>query len=312
MEAYPDTVVFGEDVAGEKGGVFKATLGLTDRFGRTAASTLPWPSRRSSVLPIGMAAAGRRPIPEIQFADYIHPAFDQIVSEAARVHYRSNGRWTCSITIRTPFGAGIHGALYHSQSIEAFYAHVPGLKVVVPSTPADVKGLLFAAVDDPDPVLFLEPKKLYRLGKGPYPAGEHMGRATRIGRHPDRGLRCHDPHLRGDGPLRHRGSGHAGRGGHRRRGHRPAVAEAARLADDRSLGQKTSRVLIVHEDNEFVGYGAELAAQIADKAFMWLDAPIKRYALPDVPAMPFAQSLEDMLYPNPEGIASRARELVAF
>ncbi|MEX2280333.1 MAG: thiamine pyrophosphate-dependent enzyme, partial [Acidimicrobiia bacterium] len=162
MDAYPDTVTFGEDVGGEKGGVFKATVGLSDRFG--AERCFNTPLAESSIIgcAVGMAAAGRRPIPEIQFADYIHPAFDQIVSEAARVHYRSNGRWTCSITIRTPFGAGIHGALYHSQSIEAFYAHVPGLKVVVPSTPADVKGLLFAAVDDPDPVLFLEPKKLYR------------------------------------------------------------------------------------------------------------------------------------------------------
>ncbi|MEX0756526.1 MAG: thiamine pyrophosphate-dependent enzyme, partial [Acidimicrobiia bacterium] len=153
MDAYPDTVAFGEDVGGEKGGVFKATVGLSDRFG--AERCFNTPLAESSIIgcAVGMAAAGRRPIPEIQFADYIHPAFDQIVSEAARVHYRSNGRWTCSITIRTPFGAGIHGALYHSQSIEAFYAHVPGLKVVVPSTPADVKGLLFAAVDDPDPVL---------------------------------------------------------------------------------------------------------------------------------------------------------------
>jgi 2-oxoisovalerate dehydrogenase E1 component len=128
MEAYPDTVVFGEDVAGEKGGVFKATVGLTDKFGEHRCFNTPLAESSIIGAAIGMAAAGRRPIPEIQFADYIHPAFDQIVSEAARVHYRSDGRWTCSITIRTPFGAGIHGALYHSQSVEAFYAHVPGLE----------------------------------------------------------------------------------------------------------------------------------------------------------------------------------------
>ena len=311
MAAYDDTVVFGEDVGGEKGGVFKATVGLSERFGRERCFNTPLAESSIIGAAIGMAAAGRRPIPEIQFADYIHPAFDQIVSEAARVHYRSNGRWTCPITIRTPFGAGIHGALYHSQSVEAFYAHVPGLKVVVPSTPADVKGLLFSAVDDPDPVLFLEPKKLYRLGKGPYPEGEHivpLGSAA---------LRTtgSDATVIAYGAMAHF-----------------AVEAAAMLAaegieaeviDLRSLKpldwptieasvRKTSRVLIVHEDNEFVGFGAEIAAQIADKAFMWLDAPIKRYALPDVPAIPFAESLEDMLYPTPAGIAARVRELVAF
>ena len=311
MEAYPDTVVFGEDVAGEKGGVFKATLGLTERFGEDRCFNTPLAESSIIGAAVGMAATGRRAIPEIQFADYIHPAFDQIVSEAARVHYRSNGRWTCSITIRTPFGAGIHGALYHSQSIEAFYAHVPGLKVVVPSTPADVKGLLFSAVDDPDPVLFLEPKKLYRLGKGPYPEGEHvvpLGSAAIRTAGDDLtiltyGAMAHFA-IEAEAILRTEGI-------------------SAEVIDLRSLKpldwptieasvRKTSRVLIVHEDNEFVGYGAELAAQIADKAFMWLDAPIKRYALGDVPAMPFAQALEDMLYPNPEGIAQRARDLVRF
>ncbi|HVR33994.1 MAG TPA: dehydrogenase E1 component subunit alpha/beta [Acidimicrobiia bacterium] len=311
MDAYPDTVVFGEDVGGDKGGVFKATVGLTERFGQHRCFNTPLAESSIIGAAIGMAAAGRRPIPEIQFADYIHPAFDQIVSEAARIHYRSNGRWNCSITIRTPFGAGIHGALYHSQSIEAFYAHVPGLKVVVPSTPADVKGLLFAAVDDPDPVLFLEPKKLYRLGKGPYPEGEHvvpLGSAAIRTEGSDLtiltyGAMAHFS-LEAEAMLR-------------------ADGISAEVIDLRSLKpldwptieasvRKTSRVLIVHEDNEFVGYGAELAAQIADKAFMWLDAPIRRYALGDVPAMPFAQSMEDMLYPNPEGIASRARQLVEF
>ncbi len=311
MEAYPDTVVFGEDVAGEKGGVFKATVGLTERFGEDRCFNTPLAESSIIGAAIGMAATGRRPIPEIQFADYIHPAFDQIVSEAARIHYRSDGRWTCSITIRTPFGAGIHGALYHSQSVEAFYAHVPGLKVVVPSTPADVKGLLFSAVDDPDPVLFLEPNKLYRLGKGPYPEGEHivpLGSAALRTEGSDLTILTY-------GAMAHFAIEAAAT--------LKAEGISAEVIDLRSLKpldwptieasvQKTSRVLIVHEDNEFVGYGAELAAQIADKAFMWLDAPIKRYALGDVPAMPFAQALEDMLYPNPEGIVSRAKELVAY
>ena len=181
MQADDRSLVFGEDVSGRKGGVFKATEGLTAKFGEARCFNTPLAEASIIGAAVGLAAYGLYPIPEIQFADYIHPAFDQMVSEVARVHYRSDGRWKIPMVIRTPYGAGIHGALYHSQSIEAYYTHVPGLKVVVPSTPADAKGLLFGAVDDPDPVLFLEPKKLYRLAKGPYPPGEHtvpLGRAA--------------------------------------------------------------------------------------------------------------------------------------
>ncbi|MFP3913314.1 MAG: thiamine pyrophosphate-dependent enzyme [Actinomycetota bacterium] len=305
MDTYDDTVVFGEDVAGRKGGVFKATQEITERFGEERCFNTPISESMIVGAAVGMAASGLRPIPEIQFADYIHPAFDQIVSEAARIHYRSDGRWTCSIVIRTPFGAGIHGALYHSQSIEAFYAHVPGLKVVVPSTPADAKGLLFAAVDDPDPVLFLEPKKLYRLAKGPYPTGEWkvpLGRAAlrREGR---------DLTIVAYGAMAH----FADEAGERLQGE----GVEAEVIDLRSLKpldwptleasiRKTSRALIVHEDNEFVGYGAELAAQIADKTFEWLDAPVRRYALGDIPAMPYAQELEEAAYPTVDGIVEHA------
>ncbi len=311
MDRFPDTLVFGEDVGGRKGGVFKATERLSERFGEDRCFNTPLAEASIIGSAVGMAAAGKRPLPEIQFADYIHPAFDQIVSEVARVAYRSNGKWNCPMVIRTPFGGGIHGALYHSQSVEAFYAHVPGLKVVVPSTPADVKGLLFSAVEDPDPVMFLEPKKLYRLAKGPYPAGEHvvpLGRAAirRLGS--DLTILTYGAmaHFAGEavGLLEERGID-------------------AELIDLRSLKpldwptieasvQKTSRVLIVHEDNEFVGYGAELAAQIADKAFEWLDAPIRRYALPDLPAFPYANGLEEMVYPNPEGIVEHAVELAKY
>ena len=255
-----------------------------------------------------MAAAGARPIAEIQFADFIHPAFDQIVSEVARIHYRSNGRWSCPLVIRTPYGGGIHGALYHSQSIEAFYAHVPGLKVVVPSTPADVKGLLTSAVEDPDPVMFLEPKKLYRLAKGPYPEGEHripLGKAA----------------LRRDGDdltiIAYGSMSHF------------AVEAADRLAEEgievtvidlRTLRpldwptieaavERTSKVLIVHEDTGFLGYGAEVAAQISEKSFEWLDAPVQRYTSPEVPTFPYAATLEDLVIPSLDGIVERARTL---
>ena len=311
FEAHPDAVVFGEDVARQKGGVFKATQDLTERFGEHRCFNTPIAESSIVGCAIGMAAAGFRVIPEIQFADYIHPAFDQIVSEASRVSYRSDGHWTCPIVIRTPYGAGIHGAQYHSQSIEAFYAHVPGLKVVIPSTPADVKGLLHSAFEDPDPVMFIEPKKLYRLAKGPFPEGEYkipLGRAT----------------------IRHRGTDLTiiayGAMAHFAMDAVPVLEEldiSPEVIDLRSLKpldwptieasiKKTSRALIVHEDNEFVGYGAEIAAQIADKTFEWLDAPVKRHALPDVPLMPYAGSLESVLYPTPETIVEKAQELAKY
>jgi len=303
--------VFGEDVAREKGGVFKATQRLTGRFGSERCFNTPIAESSIIGCAIGMAAAGYKVIPEIQFADYMHPAFNQIVSEAARICFRSDGRWTVPIVIRTPYGAGIHGALYHSQSIESFYCHVPGLKVVVPSTPADVKGLLHTAVEDPDPVMFLEPKKLYRLAKGPFPEGEYkipLGKAA----------------------LRHVGSDLTiiayGAMAHFAMEAVPVLEElgiSPEVIDLRSLKpldwatieasiQKTSRALIVHEDNEFAGFGAEIAAQIADKTFEWLDAPVKRYALPDVPIMPYAGSLEHSLYPTPEGIVEKAQELAKY
>lgn len=311
FEMYDDTVLFGEDVARKKGGVFKATEDLTEKFGPERCFNSPIAESSIVGVAIGMSATGYKVIPEIQFADYIHPAFNQIVSEAARISFRSDGRWNCPIVIRTPYGAGIHGALYHSQSIESFYAHVPGLKVVVPSTPADVKGLLFSAVEDPDPVMFLEPKKLYRLATGPYPTGEYR---VPIGKAAIRHLGT-DLTIIAYGAMAH------------------FAMEAVPILEDlgispevidlRSLKpldwptiaesiKKTSRALIVHEDNEFVGYGAEIAAQIADKTFEWLDAPVRRYALPDVPIMPYSGSLEYALYPTPQDIVEHAQELAKY
>ena len=311
MEDHPEAVVLGEDVADPKGGVFKATVGLTEAFG--AARCFNTPLAESSIVgvAIGMAAAGARPIVEIQFADFIHPAFNQIVSEAARLHYRSGGAWRCPLVIRAPYGGGIHGGLYHSQSIEGFYAHVPGLKVVVPSTPADTKGLLRAAVEDPDPVLFLEPKKLYRLAKGPVPAGPHrvaLGRAA---------LRRTGDALTiiAYGTMAHYSVEAADR--------LAARGIEAQVLDLRSIRpfdwasveaavRRTGKVLIVHEDNEFAGFGAEVAAQIGEKAFEYLDAPVQRYAAPDVPAFPFAPALEAQVMPSVEGIVERAAHLAEF
>ncbi len=311
MAAHPEAVVMGEDVADPKGGVFKATQGLTDAFGADRCFNSPLAEALIVGTGVGLTAAGKMALMEIQFADYIHPAFDQIVSEVARVHYRTDGRWNVNMVIRTPYGGGINGGLYHSQSVEAFYSHVPGLKVVVPSTPADVKGLLWEAAEDPDPVLFLEPKKLYRLGRGPYPDGEYripLGTAAvrRSGS---------DITLIAYGAMAY------------------LTLEAAALLEEdgidaevidlRSLKpldwptieasvQKTSRALIIHEDNEFMGFGAEVAAQIADRAFEYLDAPVRRYASPDVPTFPFAGVLEDKIRPNVDGIIERARDLAEY
>ena len=311
MAEHDDMVIFGEDVADPTGGVFKATVGLTEKFGEDRAFNTPLAEALVIGLGIGMAAAGSRPLAEIQFADYIHPAFDQIVSEVARTHYRSNGRWTLPLTIRTPYGGGIHGALYHSQSVEAYYTHVPGLKVVIPSTPADAAGLLRSAVEDPDPVMVLEPKKLYRLATGPIPPTGHevpIGKAAlrRAG---------NDLTIIAYGTMSHF-----------------AVEAADILAgegidvtvlDLRSLRpldwpsieaavMRTSKVLIVYEDNRFMGYGAEVAAQIAEKTFEWLDAPVRRYAAPDVPAFPFAASLEKQVMPDVAGIVEEARALARW
>ncbi|GMQ97955.1 MAG: dehydrogenase E1 component subunit alpha/beta [Acidimicrobiia bacterium] len=311
MADIDDMVIFGEDVADPTGGVFKATVGLTDTFGEERAFNTPLAESLVIGLGIGMAAAGSIPVAEIQFADYIHPGFNQIVSELARVHYRSNGRWTLPMTIRTPYGGGISGALYHSQSIEAYYTHVPGLKVVVPSTPADAAGLLRSAIEDPDPVIFLEPKKLYRLAKGPIPPADHrvpLGKAA-LRRDGD------DLTIIAYGTMAHFAVEAAGQ-----------LAQEgieATVLDLRSLQpldwpsiqaavERTSKVLIVHEDNRFMGYGAEVAAQIAEKTFEWLDAPIRRYTSPDVPAFPFATSLETQLMPDVEGIVAEATSLARW
>lgn len=311
MAAIPETVFFGEDVADPKGGVFKHAVGLTDSFGTDRSFNTPLAESSIVGAAIGMSAAGAVPIAEIQFADYIHPAFNQIVSEAARLHYRSGGGWTCPIVIRTPYGGGVHGGLYHSQSVEAFYAHVPGLKVVIPSTPADAKGLLWSAIEDPDPVLVLEPKKLYRLVKGMVPAGPHrvpIGTAAlrRTGS---------DLTIIAYGAMSYFAIEAADR--------LATEGIAAEVLDLRTLrpldwvsveaaAKRTSKVLIVHEDNEFGGYGAEVSAQIAEKSFEWLDAPVRRYAAPELPAFPFSASLEDQVYPSVEGIVHHARALAEY
>jgi 2-oxoisovalerate dehydrogenase E1 component beta subunit len=301
----------GEDV-GRRGGVFRATQGLYEKFG--AGRIIDSPLAELSIIGIGIGAAlyGLRPICEIQFADFIHPAFNQIVNEAAKMCYRSNGEWTVPLVIRAPYGGGIGGGLYHSQSLEAFFAHVPGLKVVIPSNPHDAKGLLKAAVRDPNPVVFLEPKKGYRLIKGEVadqgeilePLG--VARVTRSGT---------DLTAIAYGMMHHYTLQAA-----------QAVADeglSVEVVDVRTLlpldkatllasVRKTGKALVIHEDNLTGGYGGEIAAILADEAFTDLDAPIRRLAGPDVPAMPYSHPLQDWFMLNPEKIAAAMRELAAY
>ncbi|MGA2821466.1 MAG: alpha-ketoacid dehydrogenase subunit beta [Anaerolineales bacterium] len=302
--------IVGEDV-GPRGGVFRATLGLHAKYG--GKRVIDSPLAEISIVGVGIGAAlyGMRPICEIQFADFIHPAFNQIVNEAAKMCYRSGGDWTVPMVIRAPYGGGIGGGLFHSQSVEALFSHVPGLKVVIPSTPYDAKGLLKAAVRDPNPVLFFEPKKGYRLIRGEVPEGEYVvpigpARVSRQGTDLTAlayGM-MHYYTLQAAEILATEGL-------------QVEVVDLRTLypVDKTTLLQsvrKTGKALIVYEDNLTGGYGAEVAAILAEEAFTDLDAPVRRLAGPDVPAVPFSHTLQDWFMPNPEKIAQAMRDLASF
>jgi len=311
MAADERVFVFGEDV-GKRGGVFRVTEGLQEKYGPWRIIDSPLAEGIIVGACVGAAVYGMRPIAEIQFADFIWPAMNQIVSEAARIGYRSNGAWNVPLVIRAPYGGGIHGALYHSQSVEAFFAHIPGIKVVVPATPYDIKGMIKSAVLDPDPVLFLEHKKTYRLIKGDVPDRDYtvpLGKADTKRSGDDvtvitYGLMLHyaleaaERLARDDGvetevlDLRTV---------------RPLDVEAILAA-----ARKTGKVLIVHEDNLTGGIGAEVAALIAERAFEHLDGPVLRLCGPDVPAMPFAPTLEDAFMISTDTIVARLRQLAAY
>jgi 2-oxoisovalerate dehydrogenase E1 component beta subunit len=312
MERDDTVIVMGEDV-GAKGGVFKATEGLQKLFGESRVIDTPLAESSIVGVAIGAALNGLRPVVEIQFADFIHPAFNQIVSEAAKMRYRSNGDWAVPMVVRAPFGGGVHGALYHSQSVEAFFAHVPGLKVVIPATPYDAKGLLISAIRDPDPVLFFEHKKAYRMIKGDVPQGENysvpIGRAriAREGKHMSvfaYGLMLHYCVTAADRMAAEDGYS----------------VEVVDLRTVRPLdretilgsARKTSKVLVVYEANRTGALGAEVAAMVAEEAFEALDGPVMRLGGPDVPAMPFSPPMEEFFMPSPEKILAAMRQLAAY
>ena len=302
MEADDRVVILGQDV-GKFGGVFRATMGLYEKYGADRVIDTPLSEGGIIGTAIGMALYGMRPVPEIQFADFIWPGYDQIVSELAKYRYRSGGHFTAPVVIRTPYGGGIRGGLYHSQSPEALFAHVAGLKVVIPSNPHDAKGLLLSAIDDPDPVIFMEPKRVYRAAKGEVPDEAYrvpLGKAAVAVEGEDVTVVCY-------GAMVH------------------TCLEAAQKAkeqheleleviDLRTLvpmdidaiiasAQKTGRVVVVHEAPRTCGFGGELVAQIQERAFWHLEAPIQRVTGQDTP---FPHTLENEYLPDANRVVAVA------
>lgn len=310
MRRDKDVFVLGEDV-GKKGGVFKATDGLYEEFGEDRVLDTPLAESAIAGVAIGAAMYGKRPIAEMQFADFIMPAVNQIISEAVKIRYRSNNDWSAPLTVRAPYGGGVHGALYHSQSVEAVFANQPGLKIVMPSTPYDAKGLLKAAIRDNDPVLFFEHKRAYRLLKEEVPEDDYVlpiGKADvkREGEDitvityglcvhfalqaaeklAEEGIDVHILDLRTVYPL-----------------DKEAIREAA---------SKTGKVLLITEDNKEGSIIGEVAAIISESCLFDLDAPIQRLAGPDIPAMPYAPTMEKYFMINPDKVEKAMRELAEY
>jgi 2-oxoisovalerate dehydrogenase E1 component subunit beta len=309
MERDANVIVLGEDV-GVHGGVFRATEGLQKQFGSERVIDTPLAELGIAGVAIGAAMNGLRPVAEIQFADYIHPAFDQIVNEAAKIRYRSNGAFGCPIVVRAPFGAGVHGGLYHSQSVEALFYHVPGLKVVIPSTPYDCKGLLKASIRDPDPVIFFEHKKSYRRIKGEVPDEDYtvplsVADVKREGSDVSIITYGVGVHLALEAAQTMAGEGVSVEVLDLR-----TIVPMDKEAIARSVA-KTNKVLIVHEDNKTGGVGAEIAATIAEDHFEELDGPILRVAAADT-HIPYAPTLEEAVIPNVDDVLTALRRLAAY
>jgi 2-oxoisovalerate dehydrogenase E1 component beta subunit len=311
MAADDRLVVLGEDIA-VRGGVFRVTQGFLDEFGEGRVIDTPLAEGGIIGVAVGMALHGLIPVAEIEFADFIHPAFDQMVSEVSKMRYRTNGDFGLPMVIRAPYGGGVHGALYHSQSIEALYGHIPGIKVVVPSTPADAAGMLRAAIADPDPVLFLEHKRTYRLIKGDVPDERFevpIGQAD-VKREGD------DLTVIAYGLMLHQSLEAAVR-------LEQEEGVSVEVVDVRTISpldretilasvRKTGKAMVVYEDNRTYGAGAEIVATIAEEAMFDLDAPLVRIGGPDVPAMGFATNLEHAFMPDTDRIHAAMLELARF
>jgi 2-oxoisovalerate dehydrogenase E1 component beta subunit len=303
----PRVVVLGEDV-GLNGGVFRVTEGLQAEFGADRVADTPLAENGIVGAAIGMALYGMRPIVEIQFVDFIYPAFDQIVSELAKMRWRSAGQYACPVIVRAPYGGGIRGGLYHSQSPEAYFCHTAGLKVVIPATPADAKGLLLEALRGEDPVVFLEPKRLYRSVREDVPEGMHavpLGRA-RIAR---TGEQCTILAYGAMVPVALEAAQQA-----------EASGWSAEVLDLRTLVpldaaavlasvQKTGRVVILHEAPRTCGYGAELSALIAERALTSLQAPVLRVTGYDTP---FPYTLEHSYLPDAPRVMRAIEHVMSY
>ena len=309
MERDERVMVLGEDV-GAKGGVFLVTDGLYKKFGEARVIDTPLAESSIAGVALGLAVAGKRPVAEMQFTDFAHYAFNSIVNEAAKYRYRTDGDWSVPMVVRAPMGGHAHGALYHSQSIEARFA-TPGLKIVIPSGPYEAKGLLLAAIRDPDPVLFFEHKRLYRMFKEKVPLGEYLiplqkARTAREGS--DISVFCY-------GLMVHYAQEAA-----------KALEESGvsvEIVDLRTVypldkdaiiasARRTGKCLVLYEDNFSVAIGSEVAALIADEAWRWLDAPVKRLGGLDVPAMPYAPAMEEAFMPTPAKITAALKELAGY
>lgn len=309
MERDANVVVMGEDV-GLNGGVFRATEGLFQTFGGDRVMDTPLSESGIIGAAIGMAIYGLKPIAEIQFADFIYPAFDQIVSELAKMRYRSGAEFTSPVIIRTPYGGGIRGGHYHSQSPEAYFCHTPGLQVIIPSNPVDAKGLLKSAIRGQDPVIFMEPKKIYRSSKQDVPNDPNflvpIGPANVVRSGTDVSLYCYGSMV--EVALR--------------AANKAATEDGieAEVVDLRTLYpldletiiasvQKTGRAIVIHEAPKTCGYGAEVAATIAEHAIEYLEAPIKRVAGLDTP---FPFTLEYVYMPHPARVYRAIKDVMAF
>ncbi len=307
MRRDPRVVVLGEDV-GNFGGVFRATVGLQQEFGPDRCIDTPLSESGIVGTAIGMALYGLRPVPEIQFGDYIYPAFDQIVNELAKLRYRSGGEYSAPVVIRTPIGGGIKGGHYHSQSPEALFTHIPGLKVVCPSNPIDAKGLLASAIRGDDPVIFMEPKRIYRAARADVPEGEltiPLGEAkiVREGRQVT---------VLAWSAMVHTALEAAAKG--EAAGYDLEVIDLRTLVpfDEAAIlasVKKTGRVVIAHEAPRTSGFGAELAATIAEKAILHLAAPIVRVTGFDTP---FPYTLEHEYLPDADRILDAVERVVRF
>ncbi|GAB3412314.1 alpha-ketoacid dehydrogenase subunit beta [Haloparvum alkalitolerans] len=308
MSADEDVVVLGEDV-GKNGGVFRATEGLYDEFGGDRVIDTPLAESGIIGAAVGMAAMGMRPVPECQFSGFMYPGFDQIVSHMSRFRTRSRSRFTLPMTLRAPYGGGIRAPEHHSESKEAFYAHEAGLKVAIPSTPYDAKGMLISAIRDPDPVVFLEPKLIYRAFRGEVPEADYevpLGEAITRREGDDiavftwgamtrptmeaaeslaeEGIECEVVDLRTVSPL-----------------DREAIVEAF---------EKTGRAAVVHEAPKSGGLGAEITATIQEEALLYQEAPVKRITGFDVPFPLYA--LEDYYLPSAARVEAGVKEAVNF